>query len=479
MRSFDPEVFGEYLLVRRLAETQMAETLVAVRLGDRSGRSYVIKRPRLGERASGPAAQAILREVEVLTAVTSPHLVALESSGSVGGLPFIALEHVRGAPLDRILAGAGALGEIETRAIARDVLGALVALHEAGWVHGDVAPSNVMVDETGESRLIDFGIARRQGETRPLPAGKPGYIAPEGVGGRGASPSEDVYGWGVVAAECLLGRRLFPEHDLSEAATREPITAVVRDLDEWDPILVETLSLDSAKRPSAKAARDRLAPCPEGRASLADIVAHTRAAQDRTSREAPAPAGSAQPGPTRNDGAGVLIGAETPPRELTPTAPLVVAIASDPPAADRSADRSADLSRPGDARAAATPPRRSVAVFALIAIVSALGGWMAGRRTGSRGGQEASLGLSAALPARGRLAIDGRTIALPEPGKKIPVEPGRHSISITAPRKDSTQVFDVVVGPGEHVVLLVQPGGGASNRKSDRRSDDGSETSAE
>jgi eukaryotic-like serine/threonine-protein kinase len=160
--SIDPEVFGELLLVRRLADSPMAETVVAVRLGDRSGITYVVKRPRLGERASGAAAQAILRETEVLGAVSSPHLVALESSGTVGGLPYLVLEYLRGAPLDRILAH-GALGEAETRAIVRDVLGGLQALDEKGWVHGDVAPSNVVVDETGESRLIDFGIARRKG----------------------------------------------------------------------------------------------------------------------------------------------------------------------------------------------------------------------------------------------------------------------------------------------------------------------------
>jgi len=455
--SFDPEVFGEYLLVRRLAETQMAETAVAVRLGDRSGRTFVIKRPRLGERASGAAAQAILRESEVLGSVSSPHLVALEASGTVGGLPFIALDHLRGSALDRILASVGALAESETRAIARDILGALAALHEAGWVHGDVAPSNIVIDETGESRLIDFGIARRKGDARALPAGKPGYIAPEAIGSRAASPSEDVYALGVALAECLLGLRIFPEQDLSEAATRGPAPSAVRDLESWGPMLEETLALDAQKRPSATALRDRLAPCPEGRVALADIVARVRLAPERLSRTATV-VDTSPPAPIK---------------DLTPTAPLVVTasstLVSHQDGEDAAAMKAATTALPD-------PPattRRSALMFSLVAAVAGTAGWLAGRRLG-RGSRDASLGLSAPLPARGRLAIDGRAIAPPEPGKKIPVEPGRHSISITTPKKDGAQTFDIVVGPGEHVVLLVPPGGGGggANRRVERRAGD-------
>jgi len=466
--SLDPEVFGELLLVRRLAESQMAETLVAVRLGDRSGRSYVVKRPRLGERASGPAAQAIVREADVLEAVRSPHLVAFESRGTLAGLPYLVVEHLRGAALDRILQHAGPLGEPETRAIVRDVLCGLAALHEAGWVHGDVAPSNIVVDETGESRLIDLGIARRVGEVRPMPAGKPGYIAPEAVGSRPAAPAEDVYAVGVVAAECLTGRRLFPEHDLSEAATRSAVSSDLGDRTEWGTTLLEALSLDAAKRPGANAFRALLAPCPEGRDALADLVARARTMPDRPSRIAPLSRDATEraPGPTQG-GAAALLGATTPPpvRELTPTVPLVVAAAS-PTLASESGGRPV------------SPPRvrRSPLPFILVAIVAAAAGWFGGRRVGNvRGAREASIGISAPLPARGRMEIDGRPIAPPEPGKKIPVEPGRHAITISSPRKDTTQTFDIVVGAGEHVVLLVPPSVARKDRRADEPTGNGPE----
>jgi serine/threonine-protein kinase len=426
----EPEVFGDWLLVHRLAEGHMAEAMVALRLGDRSGRTYVVKRPRLGERPSGAAAQAIAREGEVLGAVRSPYLVALEAAGTVAGLPFVALEHVRGVPLDRLLTLAGALTDGEARAVASDVLAALGALHAAGWVHGDVAPSNVVVDDAGEARLLDLGIAARVGEVRAAPAGKPGYVAPEAIGRPAAAPSIDVYGWAVVTAECLLGRRLFAEHDLSEAATRDGAPPAVAQLDRWGPLLAPALGLDPSRRPTVAALRGALATAPIDRAALAATVARVRAAPERRSAPTPAPAA---------------------PRELTPTAPLVIQAA---PVEARPAP---------PAPALGAPARRSVLLGALGAGLAGVLGWMVGRR-GARRGRGASLGLSTALPARGRLEIDGRVIATPEPGKEIPVAPGRHTVTIAIPRREE-QAFDVVVGDGEHLVLVVPPLGGARRER--------------
>lgn len=441
----EPEVFGEWLLVHRLAESHMAEAMVAVRLGDTSGRSFVVKRPRLGERSSGAAAQAIRREGEVLAAVRSPYLVALEATGTVGGLPFVALEHVRGVPLDRLLTVTGGLPDDQARAIAVDLLAALAAVHEAGWVHGDVAPSNVVVDDAGEARLLDLGIAVRIGEVRPSPAGKPGYVAPEAIGGRAASPAADVYGWAVVVAECLLGRRLFVEHDLSEAATREGAPPAAARIPGWS-VLGDAMALDAVARPTVEALRAGLATGAVDRPALAATVARARVAPERRSAPTPAPPPAPAPPPI----------APTV-RELTPTAPLVVpATAVDSPP-----------QRPPPVE----PTRRGILAVLVGGLFAGLVGWMLGRRGARRRG--ASLGLSAALPARGRLEIDGRLIATPEPGKDIPVSPGRHTVSITLPRRE-TQTFDVIVDDGEHVVVLVQPAAsGRRDRAADDRADGG------
>src|SRR5262245_56512361 len=150
----------------------MAEVRLAVRLGDRSGRMLALKRPLLGERASGRAAQAIAREAEVLEQVRAPELVSLQAAGEIAGLPYLATDHLPGVTLDVLIAQAGALPLAAVRVVARDLGRAIAALGACGWVHGDISPSNVLIDDTGEVRLIDFGLAARAGEKRPEIAGK-------------------------------------------------------------------------------------------------------------------------------------------------------------------------------------------------------------------------------------------------------------------------------------------------------------------
>src|SRR5262245_14836801 len=250
----------------------MAEVLLAIRLGDRSGRLFVVKRPLLGERPSGRAAQAIAREGEVLMAVRGEGIVALEAAGEIAGLPYIAVEHIRGAALDVILDGAGALPESATRAIAKDLASALSALHAAGWVHGDIAPSNILVDDAGELRLIDFGLATKAGAKHIEIAGKPGYIAPEAVRPVEATTAEDIYGWGVVVTECALGRRLFKEESLAEAGARGEAPPEVAELASSIPGLAAALRRDPSARPSVASIIEQWKPLDIDRSALAELA---------------------------------------------------------------------------------------------------------------------------------------------------------------------------------------------------------------
>ncbi|MEZ4312063.1 MAG: serine/threonine-protein kinase [Polyangiaceae bacterium] len=227
----DPEVFGGFLLIQRLAESAMASVHLAVRLGDTSGRVVVLKRPPLGERPSGRAAQAILREAEVLAAVRGAGVPALEAAGDIAGLPYVALERLRGASLAKVLAAGGPLPYASVRAIGRDIARALARLHEAGWVHRDVTPSNIFVDDSGEAYLLDFGLCAHDGDERGADvAGTRGYAAPEAVVPGAARPARDVYGLAVCLAEATLGRRLFDESSLVEAGSRGDAPARRRSL---------------------------------------------------------------------------------------------------------------------------------------------------------------------------------------------------------------------------------------------------------
>jgi len=418
---FVPELFGDFLLVQRLAWRARSDVLVAVRLGDRSGQTFVLKRPVLGERASGRAAQSIQREGEVLSEVRASALPTLAARGELAGLPYVAIEHVRGAALDELASGGEPMPEGAVRAAALDVARALAALHEKGWVHGDLAASNVMIDETGEAKLVDLGLARRAGEARPEVAGTPGYLAPEAALPGEASAASDVYGWAVVVAECALGRRIFPEDDLASAGARgEP----PRDLAAWEarvPGLGAALARDPAKRPTSAALVQGLEALALDREALAARVEaqRTRAPEEKTAL-VPRPVPEARSSSEK-----------TPPATLepVPTAPLATA----PPS-----------------RTTLPPRRPSYLPVALGAVMLFAMGQISARVMVRN--QRGSVSLAGVAGRRAQIEVDGEKVALPADGR-LELRSGDHTVVVVLP-KGTRREYTFRMRPNEHVVLL-------------------------
>src|SRR5207245_8327738 len=117
---------------------------------------------------------------------------------------------VRGRTLRDIVAERGAIPQGEATTLVAQIAGALDATHRAGLVHLDVKPANVIVDQAGNAKLTDFGIARaaRDSEEREL-VGTARYIAPERVEGRPVTSRADVYGLALVAYELMTGQPAF------------------------------------------------------------------------------------------------------------------------------------------------------------------------------------------------------------------------------------------------------------------------------
>ncbi|MBI5534364.1 MAG: serine/threonine protein kinase [Deltaproteobacteria bacterium] len=431
-----PEVFGDHLLVGRLATTRMSEVMLAVRLGDRSGRMVAVKRAALGEAASGRAAQAILRETEVLSHVRGAGIIQLEGSGEVGGLPFVAIEYVRGVSLDALIASHGPLGVQAARAVGNDLARALAALHEAGWVHGDVAPSNVLVDDTGECKLIDYGVAARAGASRGELAGTPGYIAPEVARGVAADPAEDVYGWGVVVAECLGGKRMYPERDLADAPAREAGRDVAK-LQALVPSIGPALSREPSARPSsARLVRD-CALEPMDRSSLAQAVSGMGAAPaNRTGARAGLTVPDVSPIPPET---GIRIASNTLPDGLF----------VEPP---RSRARDTPQVQPRQRIGRVSDFSWQQVVLVLVSVILALGlGAVIGRMTGRA--QGGSIMLMGTLPRKAEVLIDGRVVKVPADGTPIPLSVGKHTVSVVSP-KGERRDFPVAIRPGERIVVV-------------------------
>ena len=133
--------------------------------------------------------------------------------GEQDTLAYLVMELVPGEPLSALVQREGALEPERVRALMGQAALALGAAHEAGVVHRDVKPANILVEPDGTVKLTDFGIARAidgSGQTQTGEVlGTPHYLSPEQALGEPATGASDLYALGIVAHEMLTGRRPF------------------------------------------------------------------------------------------------------------------------------------------------------------------------------------------------------------------------------------------------------------------------------
>ncbi|MCA9709671.1 MAG: serine/threonine protein kinase [Myxococcales bacterium] len=160
-------------------------------------------------------ADGLRQEAELLQHIDSPWVVRLHRSGTLpDGRPWLAMEMLEGQPLSRWLARRRRVELPRVIRWLRQACYGLAALHDAGWAHRDVKPSNfVLVDDPGAERLVlvDLGIAARFGVRPQALSGTPEYIAPEQAQAKPVDLRSDVYALGCCAYELLAGRPLVSE----------------------------------------------------------------------------------------------------------------------------------------------------------------------------------------------------------------------------------------------------------------------------
>lgn len=141
--------------------------------------------------------------------LSHPNVVGVFDQGEDDGTVFLAMEYVEGRTLRQVLRDRGPLPPAAALEMIQPVLAALGAAHEAGIVHRDVKPENVLVGTNGRIKVADFGLARALSEpstaTRGLLLGTVNYISPEQALGEPATPRSDVYSAGIVLYEMLTG----------------------------------------------------------------------------------------------------------------------------------------------------------------------------------------------------------------------------------------------------------------------------------
>jgi CheY-like chemotaxis protein/tRNA A-37 threonylcarbamoyl transferase component Bud32 len=205
--------FDKYEIIGEFGRGGMGTVYKAKKRDD--GRQVALKvlAPRLSENRTSIA--RFLREIKLLSDITSPHVVRVYDHGYDGGRYFLAMEAVDGESLDRIVVNSGPLDEKLVATIFMQVAEALTALSEHQLVHRDVKPANILVCENGAVKLVDFGLAKHQQDDLNLSEsgyalGTPYYIAPEIIEGGVANSQSDLFALGVSLFEVVTGRRPFP-----------------------------------------------------------------------------------------------------------------------------------------------------------------------------------------------------------------------------------------------------------------------------
>lgn len=200
---------AEFVLVGRLGQGAMGEVWLAEGPDER----VAVKILREGG-AESEGVRRFAREIEILQSLDHPGIVRSKSTlGEALGLRYYAMELVLGRNLQDLIQAMGPLLPEHAVDLGCELLDALQAAHEAGVVHRDVKPGNVIVDRAGRPRLTDFGLARAADRSQLTLAdvvlGTPAYMSPEQAKGEAAGPASDLYSTGAVLFHVLCGRPPF------------------------------------------------------------------------------------------------------------------------------------------------------------------------------------------------------------------------------------------------------------------------------
>lgn len=226
------DVIGPYRLQRELGTGGSASIWLAER-HEGARRTVALKLPYMGW--SPGIERRVARERDILAALEHPNIARLYEAGvTQEGRPWLAMEYVQGLPLD-VHGREQGLNLRQRLALFLQVTDAVVYAHSRLVVHRDLKPSNILVTDSGEVRLLDFGIAKLvQGDQEDGPwtqtvghALTPDYAAPEQIAGNPVTVTTDVYALGIVLYELLTGERPYKLSALTHGGMQAALQSLV------------------------------------------------------------------------------------------------------------------------------------------------------------------------------------------------------------------------------------------------------------
>jgi len=241
------KTLAHYEIVEKLGQGGMGEVWRAT--DTRLDREVALKVVPEAFAADSERLARFEREAKLLASLNHPNIATLYGLEEEDSFRFLVMELVEGEDLAGVLER-GAIRIDEALAIALQVAKALETAHECGIVHRDLKPANIMVDSEGQVKVLDFGLAKSFDPEAPNPMnaesidesptltadmtragtllGTAAYMSPEQVRGQAVETRADIWAFGVVLWEMLMGRRLF-----EGKAASDVLAAVLRDEPDW------------------------------------------------------------------------------------------------------------------------------------------------------------------------------------------------------------------------------------------------------
>jgi serine/threonine-protein kinase len=210
--------YGRYKIVDRLGKGSVGEVYLAH--DPRIDRKVALKVLHKEHLASKEIIKRFVKEAKAIGRLSHPNIVNVYDVGKDHGTIYIAMEFLEGNPLNKVIQSKK-LDITSIVEIGRQVAAALDYAHQKGIVHRDIKPSNLMVTDTNQVKLTDFGIAHFEDASITLQTctgdilGTPAYMPPEQVAGQDVDGRSDLYSLGVILYELIVGRRPFVENTLT------------------------------------------------------------------------------------------------------------------------------------------------------------------------------------------------------------------------------------------------------------------------
>jgi serine/threonine-protein kinase len=253
-----PQIFGKYVLERLIAVGGMARVFLATLRGAGGFEKKLVVKQIRAELATDEAfVRRFVAEAKTTVELSHPNIVPVYELGVEQGVYYLAMELCDGVTLAELVEKTGKLSPSEGAYVGIEICRALDYAHRrARIIHRDVTPRNVIVDDEGAIRLIDFGIAAPAHAGAKEIFGSPGHMPPEQIKGGRLGPPTDVFAVATLLYEAWSSsapfRRATPE--ASERALEEkvpPISTIDASLAPLDDLISSSLSIDAAARPQS------------------------------------------------------------------------------------------------------------------------------------------------------------------------------------------------------------------------------------